>query len=323
MSTSSERLRLPVLSLLGLLWMATPVAAEEVLAAVFPPGGPYEKPSACSLSTTGRFTLEGVGEVTVRARWTSPFKQTERQRAERYATTLWFDCSGACKDYAGYAPTQIGNLNRVVEKERNVAGEPDGWVRVYDRTDARRGTFTVWIGSVCVPRQNGTHRIAEEFHVWVETGPGLTLTAAPVATTGMGTGPIGAAGATDTVRPGPVVEVAKIANGGAVVSGPTAPTRFTLARSFLLARITTYHWNDGRGASPGTIGLIGDDGRRWGPWPATGKPGSGASNVNWVAEPAIPLPAGTYTVVDSDPSSWSQNGETGGAGFVWVEGAER
>jgi hypothetical protein len=32
----------------------------------------------------------------------------------------------------------------------------------------------------------------------------------------------------------------------------------------------------------------------------------------------LTLPAGTYTVLDSDPATWSQNAETGGQGIIWV-----
>ncbi len=43
-------------------------------------------------------------------------------------------------------------------------------------------------------------------------------------------------------------------------------------------------------------------------------------NAYWAAFPLETIPAGTYTVMDSDPSTWSANGESGGAGFVNVRG---
>ena len=57
----------------------------------------------------------------------------------------------------------------------------------------------------------------------------------------------------------------------------------------------------------------------YGPWPAVATSGTGgAQNVNWIAAPSLVLPAGTYTVVDSDAGTWSRNGQSGGQGF-WVQ----
>jgi hypothetical protein len=40
----------------------------------------------------------------------------------------------------------------------------------------------------------------------------------------------------------------------------------------------------------------------------------------WVAKPNQIIPAGTYTIVDSDPATWSQNSETKGQGMTWMMG---
>ena len=79
---------------------------------------------------------------------------------------------------------------------------------------------------------------------------------------------------------------------------------------------------DGRGtARPGTIALRDASGRVYGPWQATGSPGQGGvANAMWTARPMATLPAGRYTVIDSDPSTWSQNSATHGAGITRVEG---
>lgn len=107
----------------------------------------------------------------------------------------------------------------------------------------------------------------------------------------------------------------------AVENGPRAPTTFTLSKAADVARITTYHWNGGRGAAPGTIALRGADGRVHGPFPARAHGGSGrAAPLYWVAEPRIGLAPGTYTVVDSDPATWSHNAASGYRGMVKVEG---
>jgi hypothetical protein len=42
-------------------------------------------------------------------------------------------------------------------------------------------------------------------------------------------------------------------------------------------------------------------------------------NAYWNARPGVTLAPGTYTVIDSDPSTWAQNAGTGGAGHIRVE----
>ncbi len=110
-------------------------------------------------------------------------------------------------------------------------------------------------------------------------------------------------------------------NTGGVYNNPSRATTFTLREPHVITFIMDYHWNNGRGATPGTIALRGSDGRTYGPWQAKGNAGQGgAPNANWNAAPNVTLPAGTYTVVDSDPASWAQNSESGGAGHTRVEG---
>jgi hypothetical protein len=45
--------------------------------------------------------------------------------------------------------------------------------------------------------------------------------------------------------------------------------------------------------------------------------------VNWRVEPNQVIPAGTYTVLDSDPATWSQNAESRGQGFSDIRGVPR
>jgi len=48
----------------------------------------------------------------------------------------------------------------------------------------------------------------------------------------------------------------------------------------------------------------------------------GKPNVNWECHPpSVPLPAGTYTVVDPDPATWSHNDASGNAGFSRIVGS--
>ena len=106
-----------------------------------------------------------------------------------------------------------------------------------------------------------------------------------------------------------------------VGNGPSSPTTFTLAQAHHITLIRDYHWNSARGAKPGTIALRDANGRVWGPWQATGSPGQGGvPNAYWTVYPNVTLPAGTYTVIDSDPASWSHNAESENRGFVYVEG---
>lgn len=112
----------------------------------------------------------------------------------------------------------------------------------------------------------------------------------------------------------------EIGNVGGVQNGPTAPSVADLPAARITA-LTTYHWNDARGAAPGTIGLRAEDGTLYGPFPATGTEGQGGvPDAGWVAVTNFTVPAGRYTVVDSDPASWAQNAESGGRGFVGIHG---
>jgi hypothetical protein len=109
----------------------------------------------------------------------------------------------------------------------------------------------------------------------------------------------------------------------AVSNGPTAPTTFTLAGTTQIAQLITYHWNNGLGAQPGTISLVTPGGLRFGPYLASGVPGqNNVQNAAWVANiVGLVLPAGTYTVVDSQPWTWAQNVQSGYRGFARVYGS--
>ncbi len=105
-----------------------------------------------------------------------------------------------------------------------------------------------------------------------------------------------------------------------VSSGPPEPTVFTLDTPAYLTSIFTYHYFN-EGTPPGTIGLQGADGTSYGPWPAAGTEGQGGvDNANWFVSPNVTVPAGTYTVVDSDPGTWSWALDTDRRGITIVEG---
>jgi hypothetical protein len=110
-------------------------------------------------------------------------------------------------------------------------------------------------------------------------------------------------------------------NTGAVANKPTIQTTFLTPGTTHITQLVTYHWNNGRGAAPGTIALKSMSGPTYGPFKAQGTSGSNnAQNVNWIADVNITVPIGTYVVVDSDPNTWSQNAQTHGAGFAIIRG---
>ena len=59
----------------------------------------------------------------------------------------------------------------------------------------------------------------------------------------------------------------------------------------------------------------------YGPWQAEGSDGQGGvPNAYWTVHPNIVIPAGDYALIDSDPGTWAQNGETGGVGMSFGSG---
>ena len=94
-------------------------------------------------------------------------------------------------------------------------------------------------------------------------------------------------------------------------------TVVVLAHPAHITGIADYHYNEGLPVSPGTIGLRAPNGHLFGPYAAVQQPGA----FDWVATVNLTVPAGTYTVVDSNPFTWSQNSASGGRGFTRVFGS--
>jgi hypothetical protein len=106
-----------------------------------------------------------------------------------------------------------------------------------------------------------------------------------------------------------------------VFNGPTRATTVTLTSAAQITELVTYHWNNGHGARPGTIALRSSRGKTYGPYQAHGTSGqNNAPNVNWIADIHVAVPAGTYTVLDSNPTTWSQNLASHSQGFTIVRG---
>ena len=110
-----------------------------------------------------------------------------------------------------------------------------------------------------------------------------------------------------------------------VLNRPTRPTTFTLTAPAQITELVTYHWNNGHGARPGTIGLRAASGHVYGPYRAHGTSGqNNAPNVNWIATPLRKVVInGTYACVSTSRATWSQNIGSGGKGYcrVWVQPA--
>lgn len=151
----------------------------------------------------------------------------------------------------------------------------------------------------------------------INTGNNFDLPAATEGTAGTGQ-----EGSGDTTVPGgePVV-LFDNGNIGGVSPGATAPS-FDLATTTLITKIVTYHYVAGGLPRAGRIGLEGEDGKKYGPWDAVGTDGQGGvANASWTVTPeGLLLPPGRYKVVDSDPSTFSANAQSGGVGMTQVYG---
>ncbi|MDD4169315.1 MAG: hypothetical protein PHD36_03490 [Desulfotomaculaceae bacterium] len=148
---------------------------------------------------------------------------------------------------------------------------------------------------------------------------GILSQAAPISVPAASTPttPAGAPGAAVTgIALDEPVKVSDTMNIAGVYNGATVPTTFSVSSPHLVTYISTYHWNNARGVPGGTIALQGSDGKVYGPWQVSTRPGQGGvPNAYWEVEPNIVVPAGTYTVIDSDPATWSQNQQSGGKGM--------
>jgi hypothetical protein len=130
----------------------------------------------------------------------------------------------------------------------------------------------------------------------------------------------GGAPARDTVQPPKPQVIFNNWNTGGVGVGPTVATTFKIDRPARVTYLNSYHYNYGRGTKTGTLALRHSDGTLYGPWTVKGSTASGAPNGLWETEPGVVLKPGAYTVIDSDPSTWSNNGQSGSCGFAEVRG---
>ncbi|MBK6749007.1 MAG: hypothetical protein KA956_04535 [Pyrinomonadaceae bacterium] len=126
---------------------------------------------------------------------------------------------------------------------------------------------------------------------------------------GVGTPKVG-----DAAPAGQPKQLFTTGNDYAVQNGGTPPN-FAVKSATTISQIMTYHWNGGKGSNGGTIGLRDQNGKIYGPWVASVR-----NRVYWEVNRKIELPPGTYTVIDSEPSTWAQNAASGGKGMVTIKG---
>ncbi|MGD1103337.1 MAG: SprB repeat-containing protein [Terriglobia bacterium] len=128
----------------------------------------------------------------------------------------------------------------------------------------------------------------------------------------------------------------KLESVAGVSNNPPQRTFFRLDQAAFITKIFTYHWNNGRGATPGRIALRNAaTGQLVGNWNVIGthhmfdttpgaawpSRGDGPPFLYWTVRPNVSVAAGTYEVLDSDPSSWAYNAEMGNRGCAWVFGS--
>lgn len=106
-------------------------------------------------------------------------------------------------------------------------------------------------------------------------------------------------------------------------NGPKNPLTLTIKKKTVISRITTDHYNDGKGTpSSGSIIIKDKAGNVIGTYKAYGKNhADGTMNAKWIAEPKVALEPGGYYISVSDMKSWSKT--LFGYGFIVVEGSEQ
>ena len=108
----------------------------------------------------------------------------------------------------------------------------------------------------------------------------------------------------------------KAGNDGGIEGGGGTSPEVVHDRVYYVTEVTTYHAGWGPDAPPaGTISMRHEDGTVYGPWQA-----EVVNGAYWTAHPDLEMPAGTYTLIDSDPSTWAQNSASGGTGMGWAYG---
>lgn len=109
----------------------------------------------------------------------------------------------------------------------------------------------------------------------------------------------------------------KAGNDGGIEGGGGTSPLVVHDQDYYVVEVATYHagWGPDAPDPSGTISLKAEDGTLYGPWETTVR-----NRSYWIATPNVKIPAGTYTLIDSDPSTWAQNSASGGSGMGWAYG---
>ncbi|HAU29913.1 MAG TPA: hypothetical protein DCW68_07405 [Rhodospirillaceae bacterium] len=114
--------------------------------------------------------------------------------------------------------------------------------------------------------------------------------------------------------------IAQIWSTSAVGGGGTSPS-FTITKAWTVTGLYSYHWNGCSGSTPGTVSIQHSNGTTYGPFQTTGVGTWGCSpNIYWQAETNVVIPAGTWTFIDSNPSTWSTNASLSYKGMCQIVG---
>ena len=101
-----------------------------------------------------------------------------------------------------------------------------------------------------------------------------------------------------------------------VACGPV----FHLTAPTFVGQIVTYHWTGGQGEVAGRVSIGLSGATAVAAAVATGSPATKNVLANWTVSVNRTLAAGAYTVVDTRPSTWSQNAGSQHKGFAIVSG---
>jgi hypothetical protein len=216
--------------------------------------------------------------------------------------------------------------NRDEQEEYRVRA-PAGSITVGQSVNLKLVRITTWVSSK--GEESGeTEEDVSKYEWWVDPEEGATCEDGQFTATIPGEYVVGVKVTTQGDRSTPAyLTVVKQAatlkydnHNSKAVHNNGAPPTFEIAEPTTVASIETYHWNNGTGsANTGKISLKAEDGTVYGPWKTEGTEGQGGvPNAYWTASPTVKLPEGSYTVVDSDPGTWSQNAGSQGKGMVRV-----
>lgn len=115
-------------------------------------------------------------------------------------------------------------------------------------------------------------------------------------------------------------EIFSIQNNRPIKNGVHKKSLFSITSSCKISTITNYHHNS-KATEAGTIGLRSSRGKKYGPWKANTVDSSGKQDIRyWTVTPKITIPAGTYSIIDSDKKTWSTNTQAKNRGMTQIFG---